>query len=123
MHVTFASAIYLEILLLLTFTRNFCDDVCKAWVWIYYSDCICFLEDTTGGGVGGGVVCVYVCVSMHTSVSGIYVCAHAHMYVLSTKIKLRVRQLVFMKMIQAPLSMQLYLLLTFYLLDFIKFLF
>ena len=30
----FASAIFLEILLLLTLTHNLCDDVCEARVWI-----------------------------------------------------------------------------------------
>ena len=30
----FASAICIEILLLLTFTHNLCDDMCEARVWI-----------------------------------------------------------------------------------------
>ena len=38
----FASAIFLEILLLLTLTHNLCDDVCEARVWVY-SDFKCLL--------------------------------------------------------------------------------
>ena len=65
----FASAICLEILLLLTFTNNFCDDVCEARVWIY-NDFTCFLAwpDVCVFEKTRLCVCVCVCVCVRVCV-------------------------------------------------------
>ena len=81
--VLFASAVCLEILLLLTFMHNLCVDIGKGWVWIY-SDIKCLVQVVAQMFVFCvWRICDWGCVLL--------------------KINLRVWQLVFVWTIQAPL--------------------
>ena len=59
--VLFASAICLEIILLLTFTHNLCDDIYEARLWIY-SDFRCLVAWMCVFSSEDAIVCVCVCV-------------------------------------------------------------